>query len=265
MTLQLTRPLVVIDTETTGTDPQTDRIVQIGLVRIEPAAPENLGEWSYLVDPGEPIPPEAIHVHGISDDDVYGQRRFRDVWSLVDGVLYGADLCAYNARFDLAMIDAEVRRAGLPAWDRSTTLVLDPMVIFHRRHPRDLAGALKHYCGRSHTHAHDALADCRATLDVLRAQMTAEDLPTMQHLYAVSLPEADDRYCDSGRKFAWRFHRPVHAQGKHRGKPIDCDLGYLNWMIGPRGIADLPPDTRALIERALAGHVPTREPEEQEA
>jgi DNA polymerase-3 subunit epsilon len=255
MTLQLTRPLVVLDTETTGLEPGIDRIVQIGIVRVE--AGRDPGRYKYLVNPGVPIPPEATAIHGITDEMVKDERAFAYLWPMLLRVgIDGADLCAYNARFDLAMIDAELSRAAL-TWDRSGVRIIDPMMIFRARHPHTLEGACKEYGVGNLDDAHDALADASATLAVLGRMLARYDM-SIEEAADQSVQPPDDRYCDSGRKFAWRFHRPVHAQGKHRGKPIDCDLGYLEWML--RGIQDLPADTRALIEQVMEGDVPTNQP-----
>lgn len=256
--LNLDRPLVVIDTETTGVETDMDRIVQIAVIRIDD--PKRIPtQFCCYIDPGVPIPPEATAVHGITDDMVRGQLSFSQVWGQhVAALVEGADVCAYNARFDLAMIDRELRNAGLK-WDRSKVRIIDPMVIFRQRVPHTLEGALVYYCDAIHGSAHDALQDAKATLDVLAAQMANYDLETIEDAAKASTPPADDRFCDSGRKFYWRFHRPHHATGKYRGKPIEHDLSYLDWMVGPKGIADMPKDTRDLINRVRGGKLVTRE------
>src|SRR5690554_572278 len=143
MTLQLDRPLVVLDTETTGVDPEIDRIVQIGIVLV--SRDHERQEWEFYIDPEEPIPPEATEIHGISDVIVQGKPPFVQIWPLIAEIIDGADIVAYNARFDLAMIDAELKRAALPKWDRSGVRVIDPLVIFRARHPHTLEGACKEY------------------------------------------------------------------------------------------------------------------------
>src|SRR5690606_38877192 len=93
-------PTVWIDTETTGTRPSVDRVVQIGVCRIERG--EVTGFFSSLVDPGIPIPAEASAVHGITDDDVRGAPRLAEVFanSTVRALLEGAQPGAYIAPFD---------------------------------------------------------------------------------------------------------------------------------------------------------------------
>jgi DNA polymerase III subunit epsilon len=125
-------PLVVIDFETTGRDSSEDRVVEIGLVGFE------RGEVSFreglLVDPERPIPAEATNVHGITDDEVLGAPKFREVLPRVVELLEGRLPVAYNADFDRGFLYAEARRAldgrlpeRIPAFEESTVWA-DPLV-----------------------------------------------------------------------------------------------------------------------------------------
>jgi len=105
------RRAAIVDTETTGMDPKTDQVLEIGIVVFEYAAETGqvgpvVGCLSALEDPGRPIPPESTAIHGITDDMVKGQR-FDDaaVASLLDGV---ALVIAHNATFDRPFLEALV-------------------------------------------------------------------------------------------------------------------------------------------------------------
>lgn len=254
MTLNLTRPLVVLDVETTGLEPDIDRIVQIGLVTQPPGGV--IQQFQSLVNPGCPIPPEVTEIHGITDEAVKDAESFPAVWSRVAELLEGADLCAYNARFDLSMIEAECKRNGIP-WEPPAR-VIDPLLIFRAFHPHTLVGAVRHYCGREHEDAHSAMGDVLATLEVLEKQSEAHGLASVEQLIEASQPAKNAQWVDATRKFYWRFGAPVFAFGKHRGRPlaevVNCDSSYLDWMLRQ----DYGLEVDELIRNALRGRIPSR-------
>ena len=113
--LALQRPLVFIDLETTGTSAQTDRIVEIAVLKVSPAGPADL--VTRLVNPVMPIPPEATNVHGITDEDVSAQPEFRRIARGLAAYLEGCDLAGFNvARFDLRILQEEFRRVWSRRW-----------------------------------------------------------------------------------------------------------------------------------------------------
>lgn len=250
--IKLDRPLVILDTETTGVDKDIDRIVQIAVIRVEANGSEDSVCW--LLNPGVPIPPEATAIHGITDGAVSGAREFSDRYPELMAWLKGADFCAYNAPFDLGMLEAECKRARLPVYKPER--IIDPLVIYRAEVPHTLVGALMTYTSQAHLDAHDALGDCKATLQVLRKQLELGDLKTIDAAIAASVPPKDERFADSGRWFYFRFGLPTFAFGKHKGTAINrVDRGYLNWMLGQ----DIPDDTKSLVKRALAGESCKRE------
>lgn len=253
--LKLDRPLVIVDTETTGVEKSIDRIVQIAAIRIEPSGLTE--EQCMLVNPGVPIPPEATAIHGITDARVAAEPKFPTVWAVMARLIKGADFCAYNAPFDLGMIEAECKRAGLPVYKPER--VVDPLVIFRGRQPHTLKGAVEYYLLEEHAQAHDALGDAKATLDVLMAQACEKAIDDFDDLIEESKPEPDARWCDSERRFYWRFHEPTFAFGKCQGQPLaqvaKADRSYLDWMLKQ----DFAPDVKDLIQRALRGESLKRE------
>ena len=182
--------VLVFDTETTGLDAATERVVQLGAAYWRGA--EQLGSpRGMLVDPGMPIPPEASAVHGVSDDAVEGAPPFAVVGarfvrhltgdagdaapapSTADGTAAGAApplLCGYNAlEYDVPLLNAEFARHGL-GHRIATDSVLDPLVWlrYHRRHwPSLKLGAVAARFDHALTNAHSASADAAATGAVL--------------------------------------------------------------------------------------------------
>ena len=75
--LRLERPLIVFDTETTGTNPRADRIIEIACLKVHPDGRRE--QWLRRINPGIPIPPSSTAIHGITDADVAGEKRFREL------------------------------------------------------------------------------------------------------------------------------------------------------------------------------------------
>jgi len=259
--LSLQRPLVAFDLETTGTDVDKDRIVQIGVIRVAPDG--NRRSWNQLVNPERPIPPEASAVHGIRDADVKDQPTFAQLRGEVESWFAGADLAGYNStRFDLPLLLNELKRAG-------STLTLqgvrhfDAMSIFHQMERRDLTAAYRFYCDKELVGAHDALADVTATLDVLDAQVGRYpelDGRDLDALHRFCNPD-EGRYVDRSRKLAWNDQgEAVFTFGKHSGKSLQqasldpSGRSYMDWILG----ADFSDEVKAIIRDALAGRFPQR-------
>jgi DNA polymerase-3 subunit epsilon len=160
--LQLDRPLVVFDIESTGVNARQDRIIELAAIRIETDGTET--EKCWLLNPGVPIPPETTIIHGISDEMVKDCPTFADKAEEIAAFFKDCDLSGFNSdRFDIPCLEEEFARVGmnLGASDRRH---VDVQRIYHKREPRDLTAAVKFYCGRDHVGAHGAEADARATL-----------------------------------------------------------------------------------------------------
>ncbi len=262
--LTLTRPLVVFDLETTGLDVNLDRIVQFAFIRVDPD--KQVTEWQELVHPGMPIPPEASRVHHITDAMVADKPKFAVFSEKIGRFLEGCDLAGFNAaRFDLLLLQAEMERAGNPL-DVSGRRMVDAQAIFHQRERRDLTAAYRFYCGKELTGAHDALADARATLEVLNGQLEKyPDLPRQVPRLAASLAQKDgDTWVTADRKFYWRYNQAVVAFGKHKGKTVqwlhEHAPDYIQWMLG----TELGEETRRMLAEALEGRYPQKTAAENE-
>jgi DNA polymerase-3 subunit epsilon len=142
--LVLEKPLAIVDLETTGTDPQSDRIVEIGILKVRPDGRRS--RRILRLNPGVPIPPSATEVHGITDEDVADGPRFADVAADLLAFLEGCDLCGFNLkRFDLRMLHAEFIRVGKPL-SLQGRAVVDALEIFFAYEKRDLTAAVRFYC-----------------------------------------------------------------------------------------------------------------------
>lgn len=244
--LQLDHPLAVLDTETTGLDTQSDRIVEIGIVRLEPNRPART--YRRLVHPGIAIPPAASAVHGITDADVVDMPPFAELLPEIDRFLSGCDLAGFNlVRFDLPLLAAEYRRAGWTFGVQGRNIV-DVLQLHRRLNPSDLGSVVRQYLDCEHTEAHGALADAVATVAVLDAQLGRHpELPRQPWALHEQLYPVDVAGC-----FRLAGDQLVFGFGKYRGQPLEVvaarDPGYLRWMLN-QGFLD---DVQALVTAALA-------------
>jgi len=253
--LVLQKPLAILDLETTGTDPQTDRIVEIGILKVLPDG--RTEHRNYRVNPGIPIPPEATAIHGIADADVANEPRFAQLVANLLTFLEHCDLCGFNLkRFDLRVLYVEFNRASQPL-SLEGRAILDPMEIFHAREPRDLAGAVRFYCGREHEGAHAAFTDVLATAEVLDAMLYRyADLP--RTVAALDQHLKNPNAVDSAGNFVRVAGEIRFAFGKHRGQPLDAIARmkpeYLQWML----TQDFFDDAKAVVKEALRGATPRK-------
>lgn len=161
--------LVVVDLETTGTDPQHDAITEIGAVKVRGG--EMLGEFRTFVDPQRPIPAYIASLTGISDATVQGAPAISVVLPGFLEFVGSAALVAHNARFDIGFLTAAAAKCDVE-WPRPT--VLDTLALARRVFRRDEVrdhrlSTLASYVGAHVTPDHRALSDARATVDVLHA------------------------------------------------------------------------------------------------
>jgi DNA polymerase-3 subunit epsilon len=261
-TLRLERPLVIFDTETTGTDPKFDRIVEFAAVKLRPDG--RRVRMRTLVDPKVPIPPEASRIHGITDEAVKGAPTLVETAADILKFIEGADLAGYNVvRFDIPILRAELERVDMEL-PLEGVRVIDPQVIFFNREPRDLQAAVRFYCGRDLEGAHGALVDSEAALDVLLAQLERyPDLPAdVAGLAERSSIASDDRYVDADRRFIWRHGEAYFNFGKMRGKSLREvserveDRGILKWIQNK----DFSEEVKKIAGEALKGNYPRRLP-----
>src|ERR1039457_6640284 len=200
--LSLIRPLVFFDLETTGTIIGKDRIVELAVIKLWPNGERSEYEWRF--NPEMAIPEEATRIHGIRDEDVRDKPTFRESLVEIREVFRDSDVAGFNiARFDMPLLQSELERAGVKAF--SSRNIVDAMTIFHLKERRDLSAALRFFCNKDIDNAHSALADVRATVKVLEAQLSRYvDLPTTVTELAAVGHSGDSQYEDSGR---WGLER----------------------------------------------------------
>ena len=250
MRLQLTRPLVFFDLETTGVNVALDRIVEISLVKLYPNG--NTESRTWRVNPEMHIPKEASDVHHILDEDVKDMPVFKELAPEVLAFIEDCDLAGYNSNhFDVPMLQEELLRAGFDVDLKQKHHFVDAFVIFQKHTPRNLTAAYKHYCGKDLVGAHGANADTEATREVLMAQLERHaDVPTtVEGLeeYTTVQKTADL----AGRIGYDATGQEVFAFGKHKGRTLkevfSKEPSYYNWIQE----GDFPLYTKRLCKKAM--------------
>ncbi len=233
MRLQLRRPIVFFDLETTGLNLLTDRIVEISLLKLLPSG--KVVRHTQRVNPQMPIPAEATAVHHIADADVEGKPVFKQVAREIAQFFTGCDIAGFNStRFDLPMLDEEFQRADVD-FDFSRARLIDVQTIFHKKEPRNLVAAYRFYCDKDLTQAHSAAADTEATYEVLMAQYERyDDLP--EDVEALADFASQNRNVDlAGRLIYDDQRREIINFGKYKGQPalevLKKDPSYYDWIM----------------------------------
>lgn len=246
MKLNLKNPLVFLDLETTGINVVTDRIVEIALLKIYPDGREE--EKELRINPEMPIPEQASKIHGIYDEDIKDAPTFKEVAKSLAKFLEGADLAGFNSnRFDIPLLAEEFLRVDVDI-DFKKRKFIDVQAIFHKMEKRTLAAAFKFYCHEELQDAHSAMADTKATYDVLKAQLDIyqdteyednrgrKSKPIKNEIAALSEFSSYDRNVDFlGRIVYDENGVEVFNFGKNKGVPVEKVLreqpGYFGWIM----------------------------------
>ena len=245
MKLNLKRPIVFFDLETTGVDTAKDRIVEISMIKIMPDGEEVVR--TRRINPQMHIPESATEIHGITDEDVKDAPTFAQIAKSLSQFIEGCDFGGFNSnRFDLPMLVEEFLRVGVDVDFRRRKFV-DVQNIFHKMEQRTLVAAYKFYCDKNLDDAHSAEADTRATYEVLKAQL--DRYPELQN-DVTALDEFSSRgesvdyagrivYNDKGVE--------VFNFGKYRGRSVSEvfqeEPSYYAWMM----TGDFPLYTKMVI------------------
>ncbi len=229
----LHRPIVFFDIEATGLSITKDRIVQISLLKIFPNGQEE--SKTFTVNPGIPIPPEVVAIHGITDDMVKDKPGFKTVAKEIHSFMNDCDLSGFNLlKFDVPMLLEEFIRVEMD-FDIEERHIVDVQAIYHKMEQRTLVAAYKFYCEKELENAHDAEADTKATFEVFKAQLQRykdlkKDLPGIIEFLGVN-----NRVDLEGRIVKNEKGEEVFNFGKHKGKKVtqvfENEPSYYNWIL----------------------------------
>ena len=248
MKLNLKNPLVFFDLETTGTNINSDRIVEICYLKVYPNGNEE--SKTIRINPGIHIPEAASAVHGIYDADVADCPTFKEVARSVANDIEGCDLAGFNSnRFDIPLLAEEFLRAGVDI-DLSRRKFVDVQVIFHKMEQRTLSAAYKFYCGKNLEDAHTAEADTRATYEVLMAQIDRYPEDLKNDVSFLSDFSSFSKNVDfAGRMVYDDQGVEIFNFGKYKGMPVvevlKRDPGYYGWILN----SDFTLNTKAMLTK----------------
>ncbi|MDE7376052.1 MAG: 3'-5' exonuclease [Muribaculaceae bacterium] len=233
MQLQLKKPIIFFDLETTGLNITQDRIVEVSIIKVMPNGEEI--RRTRRVNPEMHIPEEATATHHITDEDVKDEPTFKQIAKSLAQLFVGCDIAGFNSnRFDIPMLDQEFQRANVD-FDFSNARFVDVQTIFHKKEPRNLVAAYKFYCGKDLTEAHSANADTEATYEVLKAQLDRyEDLPA--EIEKLAEFSSQHRNVDfMGRLIYDDKNREIVNFGKYKGQVaqdvLARDPSYYTWIM----------------------------------
>ncbi len=234
MKLNLKNPLVFFDLETTGTNINTDRIVEICYLKVYPNGNEE--SKTMRINPEMHIPEASSAVHGIYDADVADCPTFKEVAKSIANDIEGADIAGFNSnRFDVPVLVEEFLRAGIDI-DLTKRKFIDVQVIYHKLEQRTLSAAYKFYCGKNLEDAHTAEADTRATYEVLKAQLDRYPEVLENDINFLSEYSTYSKNVDFVGRIVYDDNGvEVFNFGKYKGIPVSevlkRDMGYYGWIM----------------------------------
>lgn len=247
MQLNLIRPIIFFDLETTGTSVTSDRIVEISLIKVFPDG--HTEEKTRRINPERHIPAESTAIHHITDEDVKDAPTFRQIAKSLHELFDDSDIAGFNSnKFDVPLLIEEFGRAGL-SFDVSGRNFIDVQGIFHKMEQRTLVAAYRFYCGKDLTDAHSATADTRATYEVLLSQL--EMYPDLKNdVQALAEFSSGGRNVDlAGRMVYDDNHEPIFNFGKNKGRKVKDivrhEPGFIQWIMQ----GDFPKETKDQLRR----------------
>ena len=275
MKLNLTKPLVIFDLETTGLDLVKDRIIQISYIKVMPNGQEERGDE--LINPEKPIEPLITQLTGISNEDVKDKPTFKQLAQQLAQKFSGCDFAGFNSNnFDIPLLAEEFLRAGID-FDFSKSRLIDACAIFRKMERRNLAAAYKFYCGRKMEddfEAHRADQDTEATYRVLMGQLDKyapganedEEKVLENNMDALAEFSKMNNNVDFAGRIVWGDQKDAKGNpvldkdgnpkkievfnfGKHKGLPVadvlHIDPGYYSWILS----GDFTYNTKQVLTR----------------
>ena len=247
MNLNLNRPLLFFDIESTGLNIATDSIIELSFVKVFPDGEERIKTWrilpwDYVARCQRPISPSASAVNGVKDEDLVGCPRFFEVVDEVVEWIGDSDLAGFNsAKFDLPMLAEEIERIrfhlgkDIPVNLHDKKMV-DVQTIYHFKEPRNLKAAYRFYCGGDDfENAHTAEADTVATYKVLKGQLDMYD-DLKNDVDSLSVIGGRPRAVDYAGRLIYNDNKEaVVSFGKHKGRTARevyrTEPSYFSWIM----------------------------------
>ena len=247
MELNLERPLLFFDIESTGLNIASDAIIELSFVKILPGSEQRIKTWKvrpwdYERNCQKPINPAASEVNGVHDEDLVNCPRFAEIVDEVVSWISDSDLAGFNsAKFDLPMLAEEIERVTRYTGhtvdiNLHEKKMVDVQTIYHVMEPRNLRAAYRFYCGgEDFDNAHTAEADTVATYEVLKGQLDRYPDQLKNDVDFLSGLGGRPRTVDYAGRLVYNDKKePVISFGKHRGKTARevyfTEPSYFAWI-----------------------------------
>ncbi len=246
MELNLEKPILFFDIESTGLNIASDSIIELSFVKILPGNEVRVKTWrvkpwDYAANCQKKINPSAMEVHKISDEDLVGEKTFLEIVDEVQDWLDGCDLAGFNSnKFDLPMLAEELERVRkfrnkAVRIDLHKMRMVDVQNIYHQLEPRNLKAAYKFYCGKELENAHAAEADTMATYEVLKAQLDKYPEQLRNDVGFLANFSERQKIVDYAGRLVYNDKKEVIINfGKHRGKTArevyETEPSYYSWV-----------------------------------
>lgn len=243
----LTKPLIYFDCESSGVNPDKDRIVQIAAIKIHPNGERETK--NYLINPEIPIPLEASEVHGITDEMVKDAPTFKQLAVAMRNWFAGCDIGGFNSdSFDVNLLLAEMQRAGVEFSTEGVNFV-DVRKMFQKLYPNTLSDIYRRFLGKELEGAHNALSDIVGTEEILSYMLTQH--PELE----LNSPKAIDEFCQGDRRrvdmggkmyedeegvIRWAFSKNIN-------QPVKQDKGFADWFLKQ----DFPQESKDKLKKIL--------------
>jgi DNA polymerase-3 subunit epsilon len=246
MELNLIKPIVFFDLETTGINIAIDKVVEISILKVFPNGNKESKTW--LVNPEMEIPKESSDIHGITNEKVVTEPTFKELAPKINEMIADSDLAGFNSnRFDIPLLAEELMRAGID-FDMKNRKAIDVQVIFHKKEQRTLSAGYQFYCGKELEGAHGAEADTNATYEILLAQLDKyEDIGNS--VESLSTFSSHGKRADfAGFILMNDKDQEIFSFGKYKGRTVEDvfkeNPGYNNWIQN----ADFPLYTKKVLK-----------------
>lgn len=244
--MNITRPIIFFDLETTGLDLSKDRAVSIATIKIDLEGKTE--EKKILINPEMMIPQEASDIHGITDEMVADAPTFKQISKSLFSYFENCDIAGYNSDYyDVPLLMKEFSRCGIefPTWELN---LVDVLKFERALNSNKLEEVYFRYTGNRLEGAHDALNDIRATFEILMCQL-------QKHGKEDHTPKDIDLICQgerkrfdlSGKTYLNANGEVCWAIGKNVNVPVTKDLKYLDWVFS----SDFPEETKAKLRTLL--------------
>jgi len=223
--LNLNKPIVFFDIETTGLSIPDARIIQFGAAVYGPGNHIPTAAMNLLINPCILIDPKATEVHGITNQMVMNEPAFFHYAESIHAFLSDVYLSGFNIRgFDIPILEREFSRVNMPF--PAFIGIIDVMSVAHKLNPRTLTACVKKYIPGYKFLSHDALSDATATADLFYAMSKVhkecEDLNFL----------SDSNFADLAGLIVYDENKqPVFNFGKFKGQPLLLNYDYCRWMI----------------------------------